>query len=112
MRGQAHGHSVPGDLQVGVMTHLLRRLDHAGDELHRADEVGALELLRDRVAAALPTGKLGQPLLDLGIAQQRHRTYPLKTTKEAQMSDTSPTLWHIGISHYNEKARWALDHKG
>jgi glutathione S-transferase len=23
-----------------------------------------------------------------------------------------PTLWHIEISHYNEKARWALDHKG
>jgi glutathione S-transferase len=23
-----------------------------------------------------------------------------------------PTLWHIEISHYNEKARWALDYKG
>lgn len=23
-----------------------------------------------------------------------------------------PVLWHIPISHYNEKARWALDHKG
>lgn len=23
-----------------------------------------------------------------------------------------PTLWHIPFSHYNEKARWALDHKG
>jgi glutathione S-transferase len=22
-----------------------------------------------------------------------------------------PVLWHISISHYNEKARWALDHK-
>lgn len=22
------------------------------------------------------------------------------------------TLWHIELSHYNEKARWALDHKG
>jgi glutathione S-transferase len=22
------------------------------------------------------------------------------------------TLWHISISHYNEKVRWALDHKG
>ena len=21
-------------------------------------------------------------------------------------------LWHIEISHYNEKARWALDYKG
>ena len=24
----------------------------------------------------------------------------------------SPVLWHIAISHYNEKARWALDYKG
>jgi glutathione S-transferase len=24
----------------------------------------------------------------------------------------SVVLWHIPISHYNEKARWALDHKG
>ncbi|MFT3866632.1 MAG: glutathione S-transferase family protein [Solirubrobacterales bacterium] len=23
-----------------------------------------------------------------------------------------PTLWHISISHYNEKVRWALDYKG
>jgi glutathione S-transferase len=25
--------------------------------------------------------------------------------------DGSPLLWHIAISHYSEKARWALDHK-
>lgn len=25
---------------------------------------------------------------------------------------TEPVLWHIEISHYNEKARWALDFKG
>jgi glutathione S-transferase len=25
---------------------------------------------------------------------------------------TRPTLWHIAISHYNEKVRWALDYKG
>jgi glutathione S-transferase len=24
---------------------------------------------------------------------------------------STPVLWHIQISHYNEKARWALDHK-
>jgi len=23
-----------------------------------------------------------------------------------------PVLWHFGISHFTEKARWALDHKG
>jgi glutathione S-transferase len=27
------------------------------------------------------------------------------------MSDSTPVLWHIEISHYNEKARWALDYK-
>jgi glutathione S-transferase len=26
-------------------------------------------------------------------------------------SDARPTLWHIAVSHYSEKARWALDHK-
>ena len=24
----------------------------------------------------------------------------------------TPVLWHLEISHYNEKARWALDFKG
>jgi glutathione S-transferase len=28
------------------------------------------------------------------------------------MSDSNPTLWQIDISHYSEKARWALDYKG
>jgi glutathione S-transferase len=27
------------------------------------------------------------------------------------VSDATPVLWHIEISHYNEKARWALDYK-
>jgi glutathione S-transferase len=27
------------------------------------------------------------------------------------MSDTRPTLWHLPVSHYSEKVRWALDHK-
>ena len=27
------------------------------------------------------------------------------------MSNQSPVLWHIWISHYSEKARWALDYK-
>lgn len=27
------------------------------------------------------------------------------------MSDPTPTLWHIEISHYSEKARWALAYK-
>ena len=27
-------------------------------------------------------------------------------------TDGTPTLWHIGVSHYNEKVRWALAYKG
>jgi glutathione S-transferase len=27
------------------------------------------------------------------------------------VGSSEPVLWHISISHYNEKARWALDHK-
>lgn len=30
----------------------------------------------------------------------------------AQSPGQKPTLWHIPISHYSEKARWALEHKG
>jgi glutathione S-transferase len=29
-----------------------------------------------------------------------------------QSGGSPPTLWQIQISHYSEKARWALDHKG
>jgi glutathione S-transferase len=28
------------------------------------------------------------------------------------MSDPRPTLWQIEVSHFSEKARWALDYKG
>lgn len=28
------------------------------------------------------------------------------------MANTEPTLWQLEISHYSEKARWALAHKG
>jgi glutaredoxin len=27
-------------------------------------------------------------------------------------SDDTPILWHLKVSNYNEKARWALDYKG
>ena len=27
------------------------------------------------------------------------------------MAEAEPILWHIPVSHYSEKARWALDHK-
>jgi glutathione S-transferase len=30
----------------------------------------------------------------------------------AQSGGSTPTLWQIQISHYSEKARWALDYKG
>jgi glutathione S-transferase len=32
-------------------------------------------------------------------------------TAEAQPGGEPPVLWHLKVSHYNEKARWALDHK-
>lgn len=28
------------------------------------------------------------------------------------MAEAPPVLWHLKVSHYNEKARWALDYKG
>lgn len=29
----------------------------------------------------------------------------------ATVADPKPVLWHLAMSHYNEKARWALDYK-
>jgi glutathione S-transferase len=36
---------------------------------------------------------------------------PLRGHVEGPAIET-PVLWHLEISHYNEKARWALDYKG
>jgi glutathione S-transferase len=32
--------------------------------------------------------------------------------KRSQELAGAPVLWHLKVSHYNEKARWALDYKG
>lgn len=31
---------------------------------------------------------------------------------DAGKNDATPILWHLKVSNYNEKARWALDYKG
>ncbi len=36
----------------------------------------------------------------------------LRDRGRVRMSDSKPVLWHIPVSHYSEKARWALAHKG
>src|SRR5437588_7589343 len=38
----------------------------------------------------------------------------VQTKKEeiTMPAETSPVLWHIKVSNFNEKARWALDYKG
>jgi glutathione S-transferase len=30
----------------------------------------------------------------------------------SESPDVTPVLWHLKVSHYNEKVRWALDYKG
>ena len=37
---------------------------------------------------------------------------PGDATRWKTVPVSSPVLWHIKVSHYNEKVRWALDHKG
>jgi glutathione S-transferase len=55
----------------------------------------------------------------LGLAVASHRAAagappatnrPSLTARGPQYR--TPVLWHLEISHYNEKARWALDYKG
>src|SRR6185436_18080347 len=102
---------VPRDRDVRVVAHRLGRLDQAVDEAHRADEVAAGEGLDDRLAGALPAGQLRQPRLDLRVVQECHPKLCCHGGFEDAMSETRPTLWHISLSHYSEKVRWALDHK-
>jgi glutathione S-transferase len=35
-----------------------------------------------------------------------------ESSERATSADGAPVLWHLKVSHYNEKARWALDFKG
>src|SRR5512144_3369987 len=62
----------PGDRDVGVMVHLLRRPDDRVDELDRALEVPAVEALDDVLAALSPAVETLEPLLDLLVAQKCH----------------------------------------
>ena len=41
-------------------------------------------------------------------APQQRRT----SASPSGLRDRKPVLWHIAVSHYNEKVRWALDWKG
>jgi hypothetical protein len=94
-----------------VVAHRLGRLDHLGDEVGRADEVAALVGPADRVSGALPFGQAAQPLFNLHIAEQGHRAYSCQIEERTQTTGSLPTLWQIEISHYSEKARWALAFK-
>src|ERR671917_2202038 len=35
-----------------------------------------------------------------------------RTAADQEAAVDTPVLWHLEISHYNEKVRWALDYKG
>src|SRR4051812_27528957 len=54
------------------MVQLLGRLDQRVHELHRADEVAAVEALDDVLATLTPAVEALEPLLDLLVAQKCH----------------------------------------
>src|SRR3954454_3095576 len=35
----------------------------------------------------------------------------VRSPRACGVSGCPPVLWHLKVSHYNEKARWALDYK-
>ena len=49
--------------------------------------------------------------LELSDLQVERLGWPERRSN-AWAVEATPVLWHIEISHYNEKARWALDYKG
>src|SRR3954454_17215169 len=62
----------PGELEVGVVVHLLGGRRDRVDEVHGAREVAAVELLDDGVAVPAPAVAIGKRLLDLLIRQTCH----------------------------------------
>jgi glutathione S-transferase len=51
--------------------------------------------------------------LDRDTAETSSRSAWVDEEKpDAQAPGRVPVLWHLKVSHYNEKARWALDFKG
>ena len=54
---EGHLDLAPGDGDVRVVIHLLSRTDERVDELHRADEVAAIEALDDVLATLTPAVK-------------------------------------------------------
>ena len=50
-------------------------------------------------------GNRAMPLPDPGLAADSPRS-------RSNERDAKPVLWHIPVSHYSEKVRWALTHKG
>src|SRR5229473_725889 len=37
---------------------------------------------------------------------------PARAKRRRSSMEQHPVLWHFTFSHFNEKARWALDYKG
>src|SRR5437867_2896530 len=74
MRCDRHSDLAPGDREVRMVIHVLRRLNHLVDEVDRPDEVRELEGLRDRVPIALPSIELGKPGRDVVLCKALHGT--------------------------------------
>ncbi len=109
------------------------RLDRAVDRGHRLGPAAVEEPAQETAPwcprgeqAGLGRGLLEQPAVAGGrspallLAEpgQRHGRQATRSAQSdstklgiARMSTSGPTLWHISVSHYSEKARWALDHK-
>jgi glutathione S-transferase len=39
------------------------------------------------------------------------QAHPIDREKNVGQPSSAPVLWHLKVSHYNEKVRWALDYK-
>ena len=62
---------------------------------------------RASISDASKSATAGLCLHDAAVAATRSRP-----KSRALPGSTKPTLWHIPVSHYNEKVRWALAWKG
>ena len=94
------------------MVHRLGRLDEALDELDRADEVAAIEGLEIASPSRCQPRSSARRASISESLNRRHRSRLCWHDSDGDaMTGSTPTLWQIDISHFSEKARWALAYK-
>jgi len=76
VRSQTQRHLVVANVDVGVVTQILGHLGEVLHKLHRVDEIGKAERLREGLAVVGPAVQIPKGGLDLAMVERLHRCLP------------------------------------